>query len=73
MTLAEQKDAKVWGRAFKIREDDVPEVYAYLLEREKQYDLETDFELYNVTDGEENVVVEAAKTWIATPGTFVVG
>jgi len=69
VTLAEVEGARVWGRCFEISEDAVPDVYPYLLEREKQYDLETDLTCYApcLETGEERVVVPRAKTWIATP------
>ena len=68
VTLEKRENAKVWGRAFRISQDNVADVYPYLLEREKQYDLECNLDLFSVCGetGSEQVVVEQAKTWIAT-------
>ncbi|UPQ97405.1 cation transport protein ChaC [Chloropicon primus] len=71
VTLHEEAGAVVWGRAFEVRDEDWEDggIYAYLKEREKQYDLEARLPLFQVCEetGEERVAVEEALTWIATP------
>lgn len=56
--------AQVWGKAFKIADERVPEVLADLRYREKQYDIEAVLDLY---DADDRVVVRGATTWIASP------
>ena len=58
VTLEKAADSVVWGRAFEVSQADWEDVvYSYLLEREKQYDLECLLRLYEVCDetGEEKV------------------
>lgn len=66
VTLAPEKDAKVWGRAFKVSENNIPEVMDYLAVREKQYDKEIYIELYQHLEGKEILAVESAKTYLAS-------
>ena len=54
----------MWGKAFKIADERVPEVLADLRYREKQYDIEAVLDLY---DADDRVVVRGATTWIASP------